>query len=165
MDQWFLNYLDEHFRETSRQIEGLREENAQQLASLREELSRRIGGLRSEMMQRLERLDANFRLSRLELEELRNANDAVTAQVGNLHEGQGSFAERVTTELQEMRESGFDTRTCVRGLESKVRLLESWVAKAGLDPIENCRQLVERYRSRPPSCVTGSAPQSVTGDG
>ena len=44
MDQWFLNYLDEHFRETSRQIEGLREENAQQLASLREELSRRIVG-------------------------------------------------------------------------------------------------------------------------
>jgi hypothetical protein len=44
------------------------------------------------MMQRLERLDANFRLSRLELEELRNANDAVTEQVGNLHERLGTFS-------------------------------------------------------------------------
>jgi hypothetical protein len=165
MDPWMINYLDEHFRETSRQIEGLREENAQQLASLREELSRRIVALRGEMMRRLEQLDANFRLSRLELEELRNANDVVAEQVSSVAERLGTFSASVTTQLLEMQESGYETRTSVRALEAKVRLLESWAAKAGLDPIENVRQLLERYRSRPPSCVTGSEPQSVTGDG
>jgi len=151
MDQWFLNYLDEHFRETSRQIEGLREENAQQLASLREELSRRIGGLRSEMMQRLERLDANFRLSRLELEELRNANDMVNAQVSNVDERLGTFSAQVTTQLQDMQEVGYEVKTRVRDSETRVSVLEGWAAKAGLDPIENCRQLSEKYRSRPTS--------------
>ncbi|MBW8875178.1 MAG: hypothetical protein JF614_09455 [Acidobacteria bacterium] len=172
MDQWFLNYLDEHFRETSRQIEGLREENAQQLASLREELARRIVGLRSEMMQRLERLDANFRLSRLELEELRNDNDVVAEQVNILHERLGTFSDWATARLLEMQESGFDIKTSARGLETRVHFLEAQAVREGRDPIERVRQLLVKYPG-PTIFRTGPgfsrnlqrSPQSVTGSG
>jgi DNA repair ATPase RecN len=161
MDQELIAYLDERFRETSRQIEGVREENTQQLAAFREETLRRLASLRSEMMQRLEPLCDNVRHTRIEVEGLPHEINEVSETVGVVHERLGIFWREVNERLDEVREAArvpLDIRT-------RVRDLESWAAKAGLDPIENCRQLSERYRSRPPSCVTGSEPQSVTGDG
>jgi hypothetical protein len=70
-------------------------------------------------MQRLERLDANFRLSRLELEELRNANDGVTEQVSNVNERLETFSDWAKALLGEMQESGDDIKTRVRDLGSQ----------------------------------------------
>lgn len=151
MDKRLLNYLEEHVRETSRQSEGLREENAQQLASLHEEFTRRIASLRSEMIQRLERLDTSFRQSRLELDELRNDNDGVTRQVDILYESLSSLSNQATTQYLEMRESAFNMAATIRSLESRVSALETQAVKEGRDPMAGVRQVLAKYRDRPPS--------------
>jgi archaellum component FlaC len=56
MDQELIAYLDERFRETTQQIQGLREETSQQIQGLREETSQQIQGLRAETSQQIQGL-------------------------------------------------------------------------------------------------------------
>ena len=141
MKRWLLNYLDEYFRETSRQIEGLRAENVQQHASLREELTRRIADLRSELLQRLERLDANFRHTRFELEKLSDDHDVVAGEVSYLKEKLADSSERFRKQLETVQDS-------VSSLRGSISSLETPKAR---EVMEGVRQVIAKYQDRPSS--------------
>jgi len=141
MKRWLLNYLDEHFRETSRQIEGLRAENDQQHASLREEFTRRIADLRSELLQRLDRLDANSRNTRFELEKLIDDHDVVAGEVSYLKEKLANSSEWFRKQLETVQDSVWGLRNSISSLETP----REQEVMAGV------RQVIAKYQNRPSS--------------
>jgi ABC-type phosphate transport system auxiliary subunit len=67
MDQELIAFLTERFRETSQQIEGLREETAQQFAGAREETAQQF----AQVDRRVERVEHELHRTRIVVESLR----------------------------------------------------------------------------------------------
>jgi hypothetical protein len=108
MDQELVAYLDGHFRETSRQIEALREETTEQI-----------------------------RLTRVEIEGLRD-------QIRLVAEGVASFDEVLANFKGEVRREFEDVRALIRpaytALHDRVRSVEMWRERTERDPIELIRE-------------------------
>jgi DNA repair exonuclease SbcCD ATPase subunit len=106
MDQDLIAYLDERFRETSRQIESLREETTQRFERLEE------------------RTEEGFRHTGMEIEALRGEVRQVAEGVMGANESLESFREAVAVEFKEVRAS---IRAPFENLDGRVRILETHV--------------------------------------
>jgi hypothetical protein len=119
MDPELVAYLDKHFRETSRQIEGLREEMRQEFAKVREETAEQI------------------RHTRVEIEGMRD-------QIRLVAEGVASFDEILSNFKGEVRREFEDVRALIRpaytALHDRVRAVEMWRERTERDPIELIRE-------------------------
>jgi archaellum component FlaC len=144
LDQELIAYLDERFRETSRQIESLREETTQQIGGLREETIQQIGGLRQETTQRFERLeermDERFRHTGIEIEALSDKIRQVGDGVAGARESLGAFRQEVAVEFKDVRSS---IRVPFENLNKRVLILEAKVKALSKNP--------QKGKSRPPS--------------
>ncbi len=135
MDPELIAYLDERFRESSRQIESFREETAQRFEVSREETVQQIEGLRAELTgfrdettQRFERLEdrmeEGFRHTGIEIESLRGEIRQVAEGVAGANESLASFRESNAVDLKEVRAM---IRTPFENLDGRVRVLETQV--------------------------------------
>jgi hypothetical protein len=119
MDQELVAYLDGHFRETSRQIEALRQDTTHQIETLRLEVTEQI------------------RLTRIEIEGLRD-------QIQLVAEGVASFDEILMNFKGEVRREFEDVRALIRpaytALHDRVRSVEMWRERTERDPIELIRE-------------------------
>src|SRR5438045_2135964 len=102
MDQELITYLDERFRETSRQIESLREETTQRFERLEE------------------RTAEGFRYTGMEIEAMRGDIRQVTKGVAGANERLDSFRLEVAAEFKDVRAS---IRTPFENLDGRVRIL------------------------------------------
>jgi hypothetical protein len=149
MDPELIAYLDARFRETSQQIESLREETTyqmgvsreettQQISVLRGETTQQIGGL-AQQFERLEkRMEEGFRHTGIEIEALRGDIRQVAEGVIGANERLDSFRESIAVEFKEVRAS---IRTPFENLDGRARILETQVF--GKTP--------RKGKSRPPS--------------
>ena len=120
--------IDERFRETSQQIQGLREETAQQIQGLREETAQQIQGLRKETSerfdkvdQRLGQMDEQLRLTDVKVEGLRDNIKQVAEGVAAGNEKLGSFKNDVAKEFSDTRDLIKDG---YKELDRRVKVLE-----------------------------------------
>jgi hypothetical protein len=111
MDQELIAYLDKNFRETSRQIEGLREET--------------IG--------RLERVEEEVRHNQVSLESLRGEVRLVAEGVANTNERLDSFQSEVARDFSETHKM---IRLGYSDLDRRVRVLEARRERPDQDPTE-----------------------------
>jgi chromosome segregation ATPase len=140
LDQELIAYLDERFRETSRQIESLREatsqefevsrqETMQQISALRGETTQQIGGL----AQRFDRLEEKVRHNGVEIEALRGEIRQVGEGVAGANQSLGTFRQDVAAEFKDVRASirvpfeNLNKRVLV--LEAKVKVLDKNLQK------------------------------------
>lgn len=121
MDQELISFLDQRFRETSRQIEGLREET----------------------MQRFEQVEEGIRHTRVVVEGLRGDIQAVAEGFMGLDERLGAFQRNVATDLRKVEAS---VRTPFEFLDHRLRTLETRAENEGKDPVAIVR---ERFGKRP----------------
>jgi len=111
MDQEMIAYFDKHFRETSRQIEGLREET----------------------LGRFERVEEAVRHNQVSLESLRGEVRLVAEGVANTNERLDSFKVEVSNEFAETRKM---IRLGYSDLDRRVRALEARRERPDRDPTE-----------------------------
>jgi predicted nuclease with TOPRIM domain len=148
MDQELIAYLDKNFRETARQIEGLREEMIGRFEQ--------VGG-------RFERVEEAIRHNQVSLESLRGEVRLVAEGVMGLDERLGFLREEVSREVKEadsfLRLSYEDmdrhikdmdkyVRISLLEINSRVRPLEVWRERQGRDPLELIR---EKFGKKPDS--------------
>ena len=124
MDPELIAYLDERFRETSQQIQGLREETSQQVQGL----ARQIQGLREETSQRFTKVDERFdqmdeqlRLTDVKVERLRDDIKQVAEGVVMVNEKMDASKLEVAREFSDVKaliQSGY------RDLDKRVKVLE-----------------------------------------
>ncbi len=95
MDRELIAYLDEHFREMSQQMEGLRQESGR----LRQETSQKIDGLRVEMSGKIDGL-----------------REEMSGKIGGLRE-------EMSGKIDGLREENHQTGVLVEGLRSDIQLL------------------------------------------
>jgi DNA repair exonuclease SbcCD ATPase subunit len=128
MDQELIAYLDTRFRETSEQIEGLREE---------------FIGFREETSRGFERVDSAIRQTHVTIEGLRG-------EVRLLAEGVMGADEKLQTFRAEVKQEFEDTRSLIRSsyaqVDRRVHALESWRELKERDPLDLIR---EKY-GKPP---------------
>src|ERR1700681_1883314 len=106
MDQELIAYLDERFRETSRQIESLREATTQQFDVSREETTQQISALRKETTQQIGGLR----------EEFVGFGEETTKQIGSLREEFVGFRVETTQRFERLEER-MDERFRHTGME------------------------------------------------
>jgi uncharacterized protein (DUF885 family) len=163
MDQELISFLDERFRqatrdfaallreeiaalrqEMSREIAGLRQEMSGGIAGLRQEMSGEIAGLRQETDQRFARIDREFaevkdgiRQTQVMVEASRG--DIKLLAEGIIGEGEKlqAFRGEVALLLDEVKGAIFPY---YRSIEHRVRQLEERAAREGQDPLELIRQ-------------------------
>jgi phage shock protein A len=115
MDQELIAYLDARFRETSEQIEGLREETSR----------------------RFEQVDSAIRQTHVTIEGLRG-------EVRLLAEGVMGADEKLQTFRAEVRQEFEDTRSLIRSsyaqVDRRVHALESWRELKERDPLDLIRE-------------------------
>jgi malate synthase len=95
MDPELIAYLDKHFRETSQQIEGVRQETTEQIDARFHEVLRQIEGLRQETTEQI-------RHTRVEIESLRDDIRLVADGVTGVREKLESFQVEVVRELKSL---------------------------------------------------------------
>jgi chromosome segregation ATPase len=105
MDQELIAYLDERFRETSQQIQGLREETTQQLTSFRAEVDRRF----EQVDKRFEQVDKRF-------EQVDKRFEQVDERLDHLQET-----------VHELQETVHGTQILVEDLRGKIELVAEGV--------------------------------------
>jgi predicted nuclease with TOPRIM domain len=88
MDPELIAYLDERFRESSRQIQDLGEENSQRF---------------DQVDKRLDQMDEQLRLTDVKVEDLRGKTQLVAEGVAAVDEKLKSFRETVALEFQGVR--------------------------------------------------------------
>jgi uncharacterized coiled-coil DUF342 family protein len=141
MDPELVAYLDKNFRETSRQIEGLRTEMVQEFAKVREEMAQEFARVREETAQEFararEETAEQIRHTRVEIEGLRD-------QIQLVAEGVASFDEVLANFKGEVRREFEDVRALIRpaytALHDRVRSVEMWRERTERDPIELIRE-------------------------
>lgn len=106
MDQELIAYFDERFRETSRQIQDLREETVQQFTSFRaevdqrfEQVDRRFG----QVGQRLDQLQETVHGTQILVEDLRGKIELVAEGVVGVNERLDAALEKTAGDIQEVR--------------------------------------------------------------
>lgn len=117
-----FNHLDERFRETSQQIEGLREETAQRF---------------EQVDQRFEQVDTAIRHTHVSIEGLRH-------EVCIVAEGVMGVDERLKPAQQDALQVFEDMRALIqntfRNLDKRTVALEDWRQRTERDPIELVRE-------------------------
>lgn len=108
MDQELIAFLNEHFRDVSRQIAGLREETTQQIASLREETNRHFTRIDA----RFEQVDARF-----------EQVDARFEQVDARFEQVDARFEQVNERFERVEATARQTVVLIEGLRHEVHLI------------------------------------------
>jgi hypothetical protein len=167
MDQALIAYFDERFRETSQQIQALREETVQQIQALREETALQIRTLRAEMDRQFGEARETARLTLVLIEGLRDEVHLVAEAFMGLDERLGRVEDKGALSFETVRgwvepyfknaeERGreLDLRSVqldvpVRDLDNRVRTLEGWAARQREDVKESLIKMVARYRDQP----------------
>jgi hypothetical protein len=151
MDQELKAYLEQHFRETSRQIEELRGETARQFEESRGETSRQfeesrgeLGQLRGEFEEFRGETSRQFaevhqesRQGRVLLEGIRS--DLRLLAEGVIATGQKFVAHQAETRLS-LEKMEAAVHPYYRDLNSRVRLLEEKVEDLKRDPMDLIRE-------------------------
>lgn len=133
MNQELIAYLDERFRETTQQIQGLREETAQQFQDLREETSRRF-----------KLVDEGIRHTQISIEAARGDIRQVAEGVIGMDERLGFLRTELKQNIQETRQLIPPLYTA---LDQRVRVLEVRKDFQGRDPVEIIRERYGRGKS------------------
>ena len=128
MGQELIAYLDERFRETAQQIQGLREETRQQFQDFREETTRRF-----------EQVDEGIRHTWISIEAMRGDIRQVAEGVIGLDERLGFLRTELKQEIDQVRTF---IPPLYLELDKRVRVLEVRKDLQGRDPVEIIR---ERY--------------------
>lgn len=127
MDQELIAYLDERFRESSRQIEGFRDETLQRFERVDarfEKVDARFEGIDA----RFERLEDEVHKTRILVEKMEDTIGVVAEGVLGMGQRMDSFQNAIRHEIE--------------GHNKRLILLEAYVANEGRDKIEVIR---ERY--------------------
>lgn len=132
MDQELISYLDERFRETAQQIQGLREETTHQLQ-----------GLRQENTQRFEQLEEGIRHTQISIEGLRGEVRLVAEGMMGLDERLGFLRTELKQDIDDVRRL---IPPVIASLDQRVRILEVRKDLQRRDPMEIIR---ERYGTKP----------------
>lgn len=125
MDQELIAYFDERFRETSRQIEGLRQET----------------------MSRFEQVDEAIRHNRDEIRHTQIVVEALRSDVQGVAEGVMGANERIDALREEMKQEVGKVHHLVdlshkdhRDVNKRVRSLEEWRKRVSEDPVPRLRK-------------------------
>ncbi|MFL6201121.1 MAG: hypothetical protein ACJ76J_18275 [Thermoanaerobaculia bacterium] len=113
MDPELIAYLDERFRETSQQIQGLREETSQRF----DKVDERLG----QVDERLGQMDEQLRLTDVKVERLRDDIQQVAEGVIMANEKMDASKVEVAREFSDVKsliQSGY------RDLDKRVKVLE-----------------------------------------
>jgi len=122
MDRELIAYLDEHFREMSQQMEGLRQE---------------FGGLREETSQKLDELREENRHTRVVVEGLRSDLQLLAEGVmANEEKASVRHAEMIL-EIEKVKVS---IAPYYQNLDQRVSRLEQWADRQGRDAMELIRE-------------------------
>jgi chromosome segregation ATPase len=163
MDQELISFLDQRFREASRQVEGLREETMQrfeqvdrrfeQIDTRFEQVDRRFEQIDVRFEQvdrrfeqvdrRFERVDEGIRHTRIEIEGLRGDIQAVAEGFMGLDERLVAFRADVATDFREVQSS---VRPPFEHLDNRLRTLEIRAENEAKDPMVVIR---EKFGKRP----------------
>jgi chromosome segregation ATPase len=127
MDQELIAFLDEHFRETTRQI-----------GEFRKELRQEIGTLRTETMSRFEQVDEAIRKTQDDVRHTQVLVEGLRSDLQAVAEGVVGANERIDALRKEMKQEIKEVRHEVRlsytDLDNRVRPLEEWRKRIGEDP-------------------------------
>jgi methyl-accepting chemotaxis protein len=160
MDQELIAYLEERFRESSRQImEGVRSEVGtlrqemvgrfeEEMGTLRQEMVGRfeqeMGTLRQEMVSRFEQVDEaiqhnrdEIRHTQIVMESMRSDIQGVAEGVLSTNQRLDAFREEVQQEFKEVR---YSTRSAYGDMDKRVLSLEDWRKRVGEDPAARVRK-------------------------
>ena len=122
MDQELIAYLDERFRESSRQIAGLREET----------------------MSRFEQMDEAIRNNKDEIRHTQIVMEALRSDLQGVAEGVISTNQRLEAFREEMKQEVGEVRKILdlshRDLSKRVRSLEEWRKRVSEDPAPRLRK-------------------------
>jgi archaellum component FlaC len=132
MDQELIAFLTERFRETSQQIEGLREETAQQFAGLREETAQQFAGLREETGQQFaglrEETGQQFAGLREETaQQFAGLREETAQQFTEVREETAQQFARADRRVERVEHELHRTRIVVESLRGDIRLLAEGV--------------------------------------
>jgi chromosome segregation ATPase len=140
MDQELIAYLEERFRESSRQMQSFREETSRQIAGL----SGEVGSLREETRSRFEQVDEALRENRDEIRHTQIVMESMRSDIQGVAEGVLStnqrldaFREEVQQEFKEVR---YSTRLAYGDMDKRVLSLEDWRKRVGEDPAPRVRK-------------------------
>lgn len=122
MDKDLIAYLDQRFRETSMQIESLREQNAQRF---------------EQIDSRFERAEEAIRHTQITVEGLRSDIRQMAEGVIFANESLMAFRTVVSQQLDELKKPVTQAYT---DLSTRLRKLESWRETKERDPIEIIRE-------------------------
>lgn len=161
-DQELIAYLDERFRETSRQIERLREETHQQFAAVDQRFAavnqrldtvdqrldtadQRFASFRDEVAERFERIDGEIRRTQVLVEDLRHETHIVAEGVVGGHEKLASYQSETRLEFDDVKGS---IGPYYRDLNRRLIILEERADRETRDIMEVIRQkFVRRARA------------------
>jgi chromosome segregation ATPase len=139
MDKELIAYLDERFRETSRQIQSLREETTRHF---------------EQVDQRFEQIDQHFERVEESIRQTQVMVEGVRSDIRLVAEGAIGLDERLVTLRGEVTRGFEDVRGWIRclpyaDLASRIRQLEVWRETKERDPIEIVRERFGRKAPRP----------------
>jgi len=129
MDQELIAYLDEQFRETSRQIQDLREETTQQIQELRKETTQQIQELRKETSGRFDRVEQTSLETDIKVEALRGDIQQVAEGVAAVDQKLTAFRNTAALEFSDIRSAH---RPYYEDLNRRVRDLELRMGEPGI---------------------------------
>ena len=133
MDQELKAYLEQHFRETSRQIEELRGETSRQFGESRGEFEE----FRGETSRQFGEVHQESREGRILLEGIRS--DLRLLAEGVISNGQKFVAHQAETRLS-LEKMEASIHPYYRDLDSRVKLLEEKVEDLKRDPMDLIRE-------------------------
>jgi chromosome segregation ATPase len=165
MDQELIAYLEERFRENSRQImEGVRSEVGTvreeigtvrgEVGTVREEVGTirgevgtvhgEIGSLRQEMVSRFEQVDEALRENRDEIRHTQIVMESMRSDLQGVAEGVLSTNQRIDALREEMDQKVTEVRNILQlshtDANKRVRSLEEWRKRVGEDPVPRFRK-------------------------
>ncbi len=133
MDRELIAYLDEHFREMSQQMEGLRQESGR----LRQETSQKIDGLRVEMSGKIDGLREENHQTGVLVEGLRS--DIQLLAEGMMGQAEKSMA-RHSELILEIEKVKVSIIPYYQDLNVRMGRLEQWADRQGRDAMELIRE-------------------------
>ena len=162
MDHELIAYLDQHFRETSRQISDLREETTRQIPDLREETSRQfadtnrqMSDFREETARQFERIDARFEQVEATARQTVVLVEGLRHEAHVIAEGFLGLSDKLERYYIEAKFSFEQVKAWIdpyyRELNGRVRVLEGGRDRMHEDVVEAVQRLLGRPPYQPPS--------------
>ena len=136
MDQELIAYLEERFRESSRQMQSFREEAMSRFEQVGEALRENRDEIRR-TQEDVQRTQENLRHTQIVMESMRSDIQGVAEGVLSTNQRLDKFREEVQQEFKEVRHS---IRLAYADMGKRVLSLEEWRKRVGEDPVPRIRK-------------------------